>query len=113
VSARRAEAVERIVGEDVDADEILRTAVAVLAQEPDVSWAGIAFLEDGELALGPSAGTPDETRRVSVPIVFRGALVGELAADGEVDVGLLERIATLISTYVLVGWDTAGEAWGP
>ena len=48
-----------------------------------------------------------------MPIVFRGALVGELAADGDVDLGLLERVATLISAYVLVGWDTGGGDWEP
>ena len=47
-----------------------------------------------------------------MPIVFRGALVGELAADGDVDLGLLERVATLISAYVLVGWDTGGRRLG-
>jgi hypothetical protein len=112
MSARRA-ALERVVGEGTDADEILRSTVAALAAEPDVTWAGICFLEDGELALGPSAGNPDEARRTTVPIVFRGALVGELSADGEVEVGLLERVATLIATFVLVGWDTEGEDWQP
>ena len=48
-----------------------------------------------------------------MPIVFRGAFVGELSADGDVEVGLLERVATLIATFVLVGWDTDGEDWQP
>jgi hypothetical protein len=113
MSTRRTEALERVVGQGADADEILRSTVAALAAEPDVSWAGISFLEDGEPALGPSAGYPDETRRTTVPIVFRGAFVGELSADGDVEVGLLERVATLIATYVLVGWDTNGEDWQP
>ena len=113
MSARRAEGLERVVGEGTDADEILRSTVAALTAEPEVSWAGISFVEDGELALGPSAGDPDVARRTTVPIVFRGAFVGELSADGEVDVGLLERVATLIATFVLVGWDTDGEDWQP
>jgi putative methionine-R-sulfoxide reductase with GAF domain len=112
MSARRTEALEQVV-EGTDADEILRSTVAALAAEPDITWAGISFLEDGELALGPSAGHPDEARRTTVPIVFRGAFVGELSADGQVEVGLLERVATLIATFVLVGWDTAGEDWQP
>ena len=95
-----------------DADGILRSTVAALAAEPDVAWAGISFLEDGELAPGPSAGDPDVARRTTVPIVFRGA-VGELSTDGEVEVGLLERVAMLIATFVLVGWDTEGEDWQP
>jgi hypothetical protein len=28
-------------------------------------------------------------------------------------VALLERVATLIATFVLVGWDTDGEDWQP
>ena len=48
-----------------------------------------------------------------MPIVFRGAFVGELSADGDADVGLLERVATLIAKFVLVGWDTDGEDWQP
>jgi hypothetical protein len=113
MSSHPAQALERLVGEGTDADEVLRTTVGALAREPGVSWAGIAFLEDGELTPGPSAGIPDEARRTSVPIAFRGAFVGELAADGDVDAGLLERIATLISAYVLIGWDTGGETWEP
>jgi hypothetical protein len=113
MSARRTEALERVVGEGADADEILRTTVAALAAEPELTWAGISFLENGELALGPSAGDPDEARRTTVPIVFRGAFVGELSADGDVEVGLLERLATLIATFVLIGWDTGGEDWQP
>jgi len=109
MSARRTEALERVLAEGTDADEILRSTVAALAAEPDVAWAGISFLEDGELAPGPSAGDPDVARRTTVPIVFRGAFVGELSTDGEVEVGLLERVAMLIATFVLVGWDTEGE----
>ncbi len=113
MSTRRAQALEDVVDAGLDADEILRTTVAALALEPGVSWAGISLFENGELTSGPSAGSPDEEQRSSVPIVFRGALVGELAADGGVDLGLLERVATLISAYVLVGWDTGGGDWEP
>ena len=35
-----AEALERMVGEGTDADEILRSTVAALTAEPEVSWAG-------------------------------------------------------------------------
>jgi len=34
----------------------------------------------------------------------------ELAVD---DGAFVERVATLISPYVLVGWDTGGEQWSP
>jgi hypothetical protein len=45
--------------------------------------------------------------------VFQGSPVGELAADGDVQLGLLERISTLIAAYALIGWDTRGERWEP
>jgi hypothetical protein len=112
-SSRATHALEHIVGQDADADDVLRTAVSALAAEPDVTWAGIALLENGVLTLGPTAGVPDETRRMRVPILFQGSLVGELAADGGVQIGLLERISTLIAAYVLIGWDTGGESWEP
>jgi putative methionine-R-sulfoxide reductase with GAF domain len=113
MSSRPADALERIVEQNADADEVLRGAVVAVAAEPDVSWAGIALLENGVLTLGPSAGVADETRRKRAPIVFQGALVGELWADGDVEVALLERIAALLATYALIGWDTGGEHWEP
>jgi hypothetical protein len=112
-SNRATHALEGVVGQDADADDVLRTAVSALAAEPGVTWAGIALLESGVLTMGPTAGVPDETRRARVPILFQGSLVGELAADGDVQTGLLERIATLIAAYALIGWDTGGERWEP
>ena len=109
VAARLAE----IVGGDGDVDDVLRAAVDLLAAEPSISWAGIRFVEDGALVLGPSAGTPDESRRHTAPIVYRGDEVGELAVDGDAAFGLLEQTAAVIAPYVLLGWDTGGEAWEP
>ena len=65
------EAVDRVVGEGGDADDVLRAVVAKLAADPDIAWAGIGFLEAGELVLGPSAGSPDETRRHVATIAYR------------------------------------------
>jgi len=113
MTGHQTHALERLVEQDADADDILRAAVAAVAAEPGVSWAGIALIEDGVLAMGPSAGVPDESRRKRVPIVFQGALVGELAADGEIEIGVLERLSTLIAAYALIGWDTGGERWEP
>jgi putative methionine-R-sulfoxide reductase with GAF domain len=96
-----------------EADDALRTMVAALAGLPGVVWAGIAFLEDGQLVLGPSAGEQEETRRTRVPISFGGNPVGELQVDGEADRAVLEKAADLVSPYVLIGWDTGGEAWEP
>ena len=83
--------------------------------EAGYAWAGIFFLEDGELALGPHAGAPDESRRTSVPVTWQGDRVAELAVDDapEEDRMFLERVAVLVSGHCLVGWDTGGESWEP
>jgi len=113
VSEGPLDAIARILSEGGDADDVLRAVVAALAAEPEIVWAGIGFLEDGAPTLGPTAGTPDETRRTRVTIAFHGAPVGELWADGSPDGELLERVAELIAPHVLIGWDTGGEAWEP
>jgi hypothetical protein len=113
VSTRALEAIDRILNRSADADEALRAVVRVLADEPGVTWAGIAFLEDEELSVGPAAGEPNAAERVRVPVSFRGAKVGELWIDGRTDQALLERVAVLVSHHVLIGWDTRGEAWEP
>ena len=113
MSSRALDALDRVLREQKEADDVLRSTVEVLTKEPGVAWAGIAFLENGEPVLGPSAGTPNDPLRVSVPIAYRGAQVGELWVDGDVDRTLLERVAFLVAEYVLIGWDTRGEAWEP
>jgi hypothetical protein len=113
LSTRALEALDRILNRGGDADDVLRAAVGVLAEEPAVAWAGIAFQEEGELAVGPQAGEPQEARRTRAPIVFKGSKVGELWVDGEVEPAFLDRFALLISQHVLIGWDTRGEKWDP
>ena len=93
MSSEALQALERIVEEGGDADDVLRAAVEVLLGEPAVAWAGIRFLEAGELVLGPSSGSPDEARRLTTPIAYRGEPVGELVVDGEADSALLDRFA--------------------
>jgi hypothetical protein len=109
------EAIDRILDSGGDADDILRQVVAALHDEAGYAWAGIFFLEDGELALGPQAGAPDESRRTSVPVTWQGDRVAELAVDDapEEDRTFLERVALLVSGHCLVGWDTGGESWEP
>jgi hypothetical protein len=107
------EQIERILAEIEDADEVLRGTVAALVEDPSIAWAGIGFLDDGELTRGPQAGRPDETSRTQVTVAYQGAVVGVLEADGDPDRARLERIATLIAPHVLIGWDTGGEAWEP
>jgi hypothetical protein len=97
-----------------DADDVLRDAVAELRRSYD--WAGIAFVEEGELVLGPATGAePAET--LDLPILYDGAQVAQLrVAPPDVTPeqrASLEREAERLSPYCLVGWDTGGEAWSP
>ena len=94
-----------------DADEQLRQAVAELAAREGCSWAGIYFVEDGNLVLGPETGTPDPEHRTTVPVLWRDTHVAELAVDGDVESAELETVAAEIADLCLVGWDTGGEVW--
>lgn len=107
------EAVDRILDGGGDADDVLRAVVGTLVERGGCAWAGIWFVEGDGLELGPEAGAPDEAQRLRVPIEFRGERVGELGADRASDRALIERVALLVSPYVLLGWDTGGEAWSP
>jgi hypothetical protein len=95
-----------------DADDVLRQTVVDLVAG-GCAWAAIFFVEEGELVLGPQAGTADEARRVRVPVAWKGERIAELAADGDVDRARLEQVAGEIADLCLVGWDTGGEAWEP
>jgi hypothetical protein len=109
------EALDLVLNRGGDADDILRQVVALLHEQAGYEWAGIFFLEDGALALGPQAGTPAESRRTIVPVTWEGTPVAELAVDDapEEDRMFLERVAVLVSGHCLVGWDTGGESWEP
>ena len=104
---------EAIVDDGDDVDEILRATLRRLVVEPGVSWAGIRFVEGDELVLGPSVGVEDEERAVAATITYRGSPVGELVVHGDADPEVLGRVADLVAPYVLLGWDTGGEAWSP
>ena len=107
------EAVETILERGGDADDVLRRVVTALCERAGYAWAGLFFVEDGALTLGPQAGHPDETRRTQVPVLWQGDRIGELAVDGAAlgDTALLEHVAQLVSGHCLVGWDTGGEPW--
>jgi hypothetical protein len=102
-----------IVEESGDADDVLRRVVDLVAAQPDVEWAGLAFVEGDALALGPGAGVPNEAVRERVRILYDGSLVGELWVDGHLDARFVARVAATVSPYVLIGWDTQGETWEP
>jgi hypothetical protein len=106
-------AIDEILASAGEADEALRAVVGELAAQPGTSWVGIAFVENGELVLGPTAGTPDEARRSLVTLCYKGRSVGELRVDGDADPALLAAVGERISEHVLLGWDTGGEAWDP
>ena len=105
------EEIDRIVEAEGDADDILRRAVSALVDPGGCRWAGILFVESGELVLGPEAGIAEPESRVQVPVIFEGTRVAELAVDGADDAAFLDRVAFVISPYCLVGWDTDGEPW--
>jgi hypothetical protein len=94
-----------------DADEQLRQTVSELAAREGCTWAGIYFVEEESLVLGPEAGAPDPERRTTVPVRWRDTRVAELAVDGDLGPAELETIAAEIADLCLVGWDTGGEVW--
>lgn len=95
-----------------DPDDVLRRTVAEFVST-GAAWAGIFFLEDGALVLGPQSGTEDEARRTIVPVAWKGEKIAELAVDGEVQRERLEQVAAEIADLCLVAWDTGGAAWEP
>ena len=103
------EAVEGILDRGGDADDVLRHVLAAL-HERGVSYAAIRFVEEGELVDGPSVG--EATQASVTPVVYEGKRIGELELAVD-DPAFAERVAALISPYVLVGWDTSGEPWAP
>jgi hypothetical protein len=113
VSSRGLEALERILSGGGEPDDVLRSVVRLLAEEPAIGWAGVAFLEKNELALGPQAGEANEAHRQRFPIVYKGSPVGELWVDGDPKADFLSHVADLLSAHVLIGWDTRGERWEP
>jgi GAF domain-containing protein len=59
------EAVDRILNREPEADEVLRQTVAVLHERIEhYTWVGLYFVEEGELVLGPWAGSgaPERAR---------------------------------------------------
>jgi hypothetical protein len=113
VSADTLHALDVVLEQGGEPDDVLRSVVAVLVGAAEIDWAGIAFHEKDDLVLGPEAGEPDEVRRIRVPVIFHGGEVGELWVDGDADRGLLGEVAVRVAPYVLIGWDTGGERWEP
>ena len=107
------EAIERVLSHGGDADDVLRDVVAILHERLG-RFVRISFVEEETLAPGPEAG--EETPGSSFQIVWNGRRVAELEVGGAAtaeESALLERVATIVSPYALVGWDTGGRAWTP
>ena len=106
--------VERIVAEGGEADDILRAVVAALHRR--YTWVALRFNEEGELVLGPSAGT-EGGEVVEQPVVYNGEQIGRLDLGAPTlnddDRALAGQVASRIALLTLLGWDTGGEAWEP
>ncbi len=77
-------AVERLVTDEPDSDEIVRGVVDLLHDRvPHYSWVGIYFVEAGELALGPWRGAA-ATDHVRIPI--GQGVCGAAAASGRTEI---------------------------
>jgi hypothetical protein len=107
-------AVERILNRGGDADDVLRAVVAVVHERLG-RFCRISFVEGDELVPGPAAGE-EAAETTAFPIAWERRRVAELEVGGDLDDAdrtLLERVATIVSPYALVGWDTGGETWAP
>ena len=105
------EDVQRVVEAAGDPDDVLREVVSILHDRLG-RYVRISFVEAGRLLPGPAAG--EETETTAFPISFQGRHVADVEAGGElsaVDCTILERAATMLAPYALVGWDTGGEEW--
>jgi len=105
------EDVQRVVEDAGDPDDVLRAVVSILHDRLG-RYVRISFVEAGRLLPGPAAG--EETETTAFPISFQGRHVADVEVGGElsaVDRTILERAATMLAPYALVGWDTGGEEW--
>jgi hypothetical protein len=111
--------VQEVIDGGEEADDILRAALVAVHEGTGAAWSAIAFVEEGQMVIGPVAGTaPDAAPApaLAVPIVYRGDTVAALwlgSAPESALVAELERAAALLAPYCLVGWDTGGEEWVP
>jgi hypothetical protein len=111
--------VQAIIDCGEEADDILRAALAAVHEGAGAPWSAIAFVEEGQMVIGPLLGTaPDDSPApaLAVPIDYRGDTVAALwlgSAPARALERELEHAAELLAPYCLVGWDTGGEDWVP
>jgi hypothetical protein len=104
------EAIEGILDRGGDADDVLREVLAVLGRL--YPYVAFEFVEADRVTLGPELGER-QGPPAEFQVAYRGRRIGALLAAGaeEGDRPFLERVATLVAPYVLVGWDTGGVPW--
>jgi hypothetical protein len=112
------DAVERLLNRGGDADDVLRSVVVALHERlPHLESVWIEFVEGEQRLVGPSAGEKTSEPAERYPVRFQGNEVALLAVPTAAvrtgDDATLERVATIIAPYCLVGWDTGGERWDP
>ena len=111
--------VQAIVDGGEEADDILRASLVALHEAVAAPWSAIAFVEEGQMAVGPLIGDAPESApepALAVPIVYRGDTVAALWFGSEAPPAVaaeLGQVAALLAPYCLVGWDTGGEQWVP
>lgn len=112
------DAVERLLNRGGDADDVLRSVVVALHERlPHLQSVWIEFVEGEQRLAGPSAGKTTDEPPKRYPVRFQGNDVALLAVPSSAvragDDAMLERVATIIAPYCLVGWDTGGRPWEP
>ena len=73
--------VQEVVNGGEEADDILRASLAAVHEGAGAPWSAIAFVEEGQMAVGPVVGTaPDgaPAPALALPIVYRGDTVAAL-----------------------------------
>jgi hypothetical protein len=91
------EAVERILNRGGNADDVVRAALGALRSRR-ISPARVRLAGNDGLVDGRGVG--EDEGLIVVPIVYEHAEVGSLALAAD-DRGFAERVATLISPYVV------------
>ena len=112
------DAVERLLNRGGDADDVLRSVVLVVHERlPHLEGVWIEFVEGERRLVGPSAGAATNEPAKRYPVRFQGKEIALLAVSAAAvrsgDDTTLERVATIIAPYCLVGWDTGGAPWEP
>jgi hypothetical protein len=112
------DAVERLLNRGGDADDVLREVVRSLHERlPHLERVWIEFVEGDQRVVGPSEGETEHEQARTFSVRFRGSDIAMIVVPDAVlrpgDDALLERVATIIAPYCLVGWDTGGMDWEP